>query len=145
MSITPVQTNNRRKLKRYVNKVVHRFNKVIANDTLWRGRFEARIESIDYHTYSDGCVELYFFYYFIDKATKNKSEIFGESVWGIPHIFANGNEVIVNKFQVWQNSPDPRIDKTDYRKITVNLKDYALNPAHYAGGRYFDEYLGGRK
>ena len=137
MNITPVQTDNRRKLKRYVNKVIHRFNKVIADDALWRGRFEARIESIDYRTYPDGCVELYYFYYFIDKATKNKSEVFGESVWGIPHIFANGNEVIVNRFQVWQGNPDPRTDKTDYRKIAVNLKDYTLKPSHYCWWQIF--------
>ena len=145
MNITPVQTDNRRKLKRYVNKVIHRFNKVIADDALWRGRFEARIESIDYRTYPDGCVELYYFYYFIDKATKNKSEVFGESVWGIPHIFANGNEVIVNRFQVWQGNPDPRTDKTDYRKITVNLKDYTLTPLTMLAVDIFDGYLGGRK
>lgn len=145
MNITPIQTDNRRKLKRYVNKIIHRFNKVIADDTLWRGRFEARVESIEYRTYPDGCVELYYYYYFIDKATKDKSQVFGESVWGIPHIFANGNEVIVNKFRVWQGNPNPTIDKTDYRKMTVNLKEYTVKPPYYADGRYIDNYLGGIK
>jgi len=137
MSITPVQTNNRRKLKRYVNKVVHRFNKVIADDTLWRGRFEARVESIEYRTYPDGCVELYYYYYFIDKATKSRSEIFGDSVWGLPHIFARGNEVVVNKFRVWQDTPNPRTDETDYRKVIVDLSEYTFKTDRYGDSRYF--------
>ena len=65
-------TVNRKKQQRHMNKLVRKMNKIIEQDSLWKGRFCARqVESPQWTVYEDKSgAELFVHLLFIDKKTK---------------------------------------------------------------------------
>lgn len=115
---------NRKKHQRMINREVRYLNKSIENDNLWRGRFVCRQKEAFFYIYEDKsgatlsvCLE------FIDKKTGQREEFYINSGYlsssfGSSRLFWAMNSFIVETCDAWRKE-DPRLDKTDYRKIKI--------------------------
>lgn len=117
-------SNDRKKCQRKINQMFRRVNKVIEDDSLWRGRFIARQNStswIPYEGTGDYC--LFVQYYFIDKKTGQRSHLKWENAQWLSwssKLFWDMNTFIVEECRAWdKDNDDPRKDKTDYRKVGI--------------------------
>ena len=118
--------NRAKKIKRDINRSMRHMNENIANDYLWRGRFEVRMEQFHYHWYEDKSgVYAYVLLRYTDLKTGqtwkkwySDIEISGRySGW---HLFMDMNNFIVGECKVWDVDKDdpnhPKNDKTVYRR-----------------------------
>lgn len=106
----------KRKIKRSLNKTIRYLNKVIYNDELWKGRFEAHLKERYICQYDDG-YGYYCFYKirFYDKQTKLfRDEVLKQNFFTSSDIFASMNDFIIKDVDVWKEKPT-RESTIDYR------------------------------
>lgn len=115
------------KMKRKVNQQMRLMNENILEDSLWKGRFEVRMDSFHYRWYEDKSgVDMYFVLKYIDHKTGkywlrgyHGYQIDGSFLGGW-HMFQDMNTYITEICKVWdvgRDSPDyPTNDKTVYRR-----------------------------
>lgn len=132
-----LNSNNRKRHQRAVNKIVRKVNKAIEEDPLWRGRFVIRQIQSRFHHYEDGSGStLWVLLRFYDKKTGITMDIFESSLeismWNGTKISWAMNKFITEKCQVWQFE-DPRKDKMDYRDVKFDEK---LNLAYNYYSRF---------
>lgn len=114
-------SNNRKRHQRRMNSYVRKINKIIANDTLWNGRFYIRQKRSSFYHFEDNSgSELYVELEFIDKKT-GFSKTYVESVnhfcmYECGRLGYLMNEFITKNCEVWSND-DPYSDKTNYNLI----------------------------
>lgn len=109
---------------RRVNRAVRHFNKVLAADELWRGRFALQQIKKQYVCYPDGSHNIYYRYRLYDKRTGEIAESEWYSVFQITELsclFWWVNDAIVHTFDVWKydrNHPEnPYNIYVDYTKV----------------------------
>lgn len=113
------------KNKRMMNKVMRNLNNNILNDSLWCGRFVAKMKAFHYQWYEDGSgVCCRYVYEFKDLKTGHTKTYCFDGIDATPsfrgRIFWAMNNFITEECDVWRvdrDSPDyPYNDKTVYRK-----------------------------
>ena len=115
---------NRKKHQRYVNKVVRKMNKDLAEDPLWRGRFICRQKEASFHIYDDmSGATLYVLLEMVDKKTGLTKKFWTDSFYlcgpfGRSKMFWEMNEFIVEDCDVWHKE-DPRQNIIDYREVEI--------------------------
>lgn len=106
------------KHQRMTNKAFKKVNKVIENDDLWRGRFQVRQNATFFRKWEDNSgYYLVVEYYFYDKKTQKKSDIYWESANHLSNstlLYCQMNDFIVNHCKVW-TLENPYEDYVDYR------------------------------
>ena len=116
----------RRKHQKKVNRAIRRVNKSIAQDELWKGRFEVRIVRSEFEVYCDKSgAMLHTTLEFLDKKTgQTKLEYvdeYGICKYNSYRLYDKMNHFIVVDCDVWVKDK-PREDKTDYTKIKFERK-----------------------
>ena len=111
-------SHKRRKHQRWLNKYCRMVNKIIENDPLWRGRFYITQLKSYIEWFEDGSGGL------IHAKIKMKDKKTGitaekwydglDMLWSFWHDF---NSFVIETVKVWEESPSPYEDKTDYRKV----------------------------
>ena len=109
---------------RRVNRAVRHYNKLMAEDELWRGRFILQQIQKDRVTYPDGSGTQYYRYRSYDKHTGEIAESDWNSGFQITELgtlFWWVNEVITKEFDVWKHDREdpenPYNITVDYRKV----------------------------
>lgn len=117
MDINSMETMNKRKLQRKVNKIIRNLNKQIEEDELWKGRFYVRQVKRVICPYEDKSgLDNDFMFIFCDKKTGKKSysnwysyftlKTFSSLAWGL-------NNFIVDDVKVWDEDPRPSIKTSE--------------------------------
>lgn len=109
----------RRTYQRKLNKLIKEVNKNIANDNLWRGRFEIRQKDAWFEKFLDGPGGILFTVLRLyDKKTQRFEDhdfryapYFSGNEW---HLFKITNSFIVDYIEVWKEDPRPDKDIRDY-------------------------------
>ena len=113
-------------IDRKVNRVARKLNKQLAEDELWRGRFEVRQYQKAVETFSDGSKIGQYNYRIYDKKTGKFATMGWTSEFRILRsaaLWSFANDAIIKNFKVWDFDKDdpnyPYNDKTDYTKISI--------------------------
>lgn len=111
-------SHNRRKHQRWFNRYCRFINKVIEDDDLWLGRFCINQLGTEMHWFEDGSgglmrakIEMR------DKKTnitRVKYYTGLEMDWKFWHDF---NAFIINDCKVWEEKPDVRVNRIDFRGV----------------------------
>ena len=101
--------NLRKKYQRRINRIVRDMNKNIQNDWIWDGRFYIHQEEAEFHSYDDHSGgEVVVLLSCLDRKT-NKIEYKVFSNYDIGYnLYHWVNDCIVEKFDVWNEIPNPR-------------------------------------
>lgn len=114
-----MRSKKRRNHQRWLNGYVRKINNIIANDSLWRGRFVVEQKATEMEWFDDksgGILHCYL--QFRDKATGITKDWYTNCVEVDWKIGFELNSFIVSYCKVWQNENlNPREDTTDYRSI----------------------------
>ncbi len=120
-------SNRQRKLEqRKVNRAIHRLNRNLLNDELWRGRFECHQRDADWQPFTDGsggvleCLIEY-----RDKKTgfcwlKWSQDL---AIYLFNEHYLKMNEFIVHKSGVYYDIESVKNDKTDWSRVKFELKE----------------------
>lgn len=116
----------RKKYQRAFNKKIRAINKNVANDNLWRGRFEMRQKDAHFTKFSDGSGGiLTVFVRAYDKHTKYYKDYVIDFApylsfndW---HVWDAMNGFITQDAKVWEQRPNPTEAgfKKDYTKVHI--------------------------
>lgn len=126
----------RAKYHKRAMKMIHRLNKTIAEDNIWRGRFIAMNKEEKWNKFSDNSGGiLYILVRMYDKKTKKyrdyRWDYMIRSSFNGWHLSMDiGNDFIVKQIKAWDEDPDPWEDTIDYNKIKINWDK--INKAPYA-------------
>lgn len=103
--------------KLWFNQYKHYVNRVIRNDELWMGRFYITIEQRDMEKFEDGSGGIMRAYITMHD---RKTDITWSSWYtGLDmgwKFWSDFNNFIVTRCGVWQEQPDVRVNRIDYRK-----------------------------
>lgn len=119
----------RKNYQRRFNRIIRKLNHNIANDELWKGRFEFRQKKAEYEEFADGSgAMMHFIIRGYDKATGFYKDFRIEyAPWlTFPtyRVWEAANEFIVNDSCVWDENP--RVETTkDYTH--VHMPDKVMN------------------
>ena len=120
-------SNRQRKLEqRKVNRAIHKLNRNLCNDELWRGRFECHQKDADWQSFTDGsggtldCLIEY-----RDKKTGRCWLSWSRDLviyWFNEHAWKM-NKFIVEKSSVYDDIESVKNDKTDWSHVKFELKE----------------------
>lgn len=112
-----MKSHNRKNHQRWFNRYCRYVNKCIENDDLWLGRFYVSQNETRMEWFEDGSGGMMHAYLtFHDRKTgitRNKWYDGLDMDWRFWHDF---NNFIVEDCKVWEEVPDPRENRIDYRK-----------------------------
>ena len=122
-----MSSNKQRKSEqRKVNRAIHRLNRNLRNDDLWRGRFECHQRDANWQSFTDGsggtleCLIEY-----RDKKTGRCLLSWSQDLaiyWFYEHSLKM-NEFITKVSGVWENIDEVKQDKTDWSRVKFVCKE----------------------
>lgn len=111
---------NRKVQQRRMNKIVRKWNRIMEEDGLWRGRFVIRQKEAYLVPFEDGSgAEFWVKLRIIDKKTGYYDDVYNFANHWAWHIGWELNDFITCEYRAnaWGQLVDPRDDKTDYRSV----------------------------
>lgn len=120
-------SNRQRKLEqRKVNRAIHRLNRNLLNDELWRGRFECHQKDADWQPFTDGsggvleCLIEY-----RDKKTGRCWLSWSQDliIYMFNEHYLKMNDFIVRKSGVYDDIESVKNDKTDWSRVKFEVKE----------------------
>ena len=110
-------SHNRRNHQRWFNQYCRYINKVMVDDDLWLGRFCVKQLRSDMHWFSDGSGGMMA----AEILMRDKKTGITRSKWytGLDmnwKFWWDFNEFIIEDCKVWEEKPDIRINRIDFRK-----------------------------
>ena len=108
MAINKLNSQNRKKYQRAMNKFVRTFNKNIANDWLWNARFTMRQKEAYFHPFEDhsGAIFTVKLQLKDNKTGKIEEKYFDN--YGIDwQVWEWANRCITETWDVWSEDPNP--------------------------------------
>ena len=123
-----MKDRKKQKAKRKINRIIRSWNRSLAEDELWLGRFYIHNYATHIHRYGDNSgTYAYIELVIIDKKTGlYKKGQFNNNELETWKIFNFINNFIVDDVDVWNENPSPRDNnfKKDYRKIRITKFDF---------------------
>ena len=112
-----MKSHKRKNHQRWFNKYCHYVNKCIENDDLWLGRFcikQVRTEMFWFDDGSGGIMMAEIL--MIDKKTNIAKTAWYDGLDMEWKFWRDFNNFIIDDCKVWEEVPDVRINRIDYRK-----------------------------
>jgi len=114
-----MRNKKRRSAQRRVNKEFRKWNRILLNDELWRGRFQVSQSSTYWMNWGEGNGDGFLYIYGVvyDKKTGNYMKFFTDEYFLSTGIGVPVNEFIAHKSGVWDNIEEVKNDKTNWSKV----------------------------
>lgn len=110
-------SHKRRKHQHWFNRYCRKVNKSIENDDLWLGRFYIDQKATQMHWFDDGSGGImYALIVMHDRKTGRTKEKWYDGLDMEWKFWWDFNNFIIEDCKVWEEQPDPRDNRIDYRK-----------------------------
>ena len=117
-----MKSHNRKNHQRWFNQYCRYVNKTMENDDLWLGRFKVKQSATHMEWFEDGSGGLmYAELMMLDKKTGIHKVGWYSGLDMDWKFWRDLNDFIIIDCKVWEETPDIRINRIDYRKVSKNV------------------------